>query len=133
MTVRADGGFSLLEVVVAIAVFSLGALATLNVLGQSGRNAEADEARMIAGIVAENRIGEAMAMSQPPQTGATRGTEAALSRIWDWEMRIGPSLEPRILRIDVSVQQEGRSQILAELSSFRASPCRGSRLSRWRW
>ena len=120
MTVRADEGFSLLEVVVAIAVFSLGALATLNVLGQSGRNAEADEARMIAGIVAENRIAEAMAMSQPPQTGATRGTEAALSRNWDWEMRIGPSLEPRILRIDVSVREAGRQQVLAEYSSFRS-------------
>ena len=120
MTVRADEGFSLLEVVVAIAVFSLGALATLNVLGQSGRNAEADEARMIAGIVAENRIAEAMAMSQPPQTGATRGTEAALSRNWDWEMRIGPSPEPRILRIDVSVREAGRQQVLAEYSSFRS-------------
>ena len=120
MTVRADGGFSLLEVVVAIAVFSLGALATLNVLGQSGRNAEADEARMIAGIVAENRIAEAMAMSQPPQTGATRGTEAALSRNWEWEMRIGPSPEPRILRIDVSVREAGRQQVLAEYSSFRS-------------
>ena len=120
MTVRADGGFSLLEVVVAIAVFSLGALATLNVLGQSGRNAEADEARMIAGIVAENRIAEAMAMSQPPQTGATRGTEAAFSRNWDWEMRIGPSPEPRILRIDVSVRKAGRQQVLAEYSSFRS-------------
>ena len=120
MTVRADEGFSLLEVVVAIAVFSLGALATLNVLGQSGRNAEADEARMIAGIVAENRIAEAMAMSQPPQTGATRGTEAALSRNWEWEMRIGPSPEPRILRIDVSVREAGRQQVLAEYSSFRS-------------
>ena len=120
MTVRADEGFSLLEVVVAIAVFSLGALATLNVLGQSGRNAEADEARLIAGIVAENRIAEAMAMSQPPQTGATRGTEAALSRNWEWEMRIGPSPEPRILRIDVSVREAGRQQVLAEYSSFRS-------------
>lgn len=120
MTGRTDQGFSLLEVVVAIAVFSLGALATLNVLGQSGRNAEADEARMIAGIVAENRIAEAMAMSRPPPIGATRGTEAALSHNWDWEMRIGPSPEPRILRIDVSVREAGRQQVLAEYSSFRS-------------
>lgn len=120
MTARADQGFSLLEVVVAIAVFSLGALATLNVLGQSGRNAEADEARLIAGIVAENRIAETMAMSRPPPAGATRGTEAALSRNWDWEMRIGPSPEPRILRIDVIVREAGRQQVLAEYSSFRS-------------
>ena len=104
MTARSQSGFSLLEVVVAIAVFSLGAMATLNVLGQSGRNADADEARLIAGIVAENRI-----------------AEAALSRTWDWEMRVAPSPEPRILRIDVSVRETGRAQVLAEYSSFRAA------------
>lgn len=121
MTSRADTGFSLLEVVVAIAVFSLGALATLNVLGQSGRNAEADEARMIAGIVAENRIAEVMAMSRPPATGGTRGVETAMSRDWDWEMRVAPSPEPRLLRIDVSVRESGRTQVLAEFSSFRSA------------
>lgn len=121
MSTRTDAGFSLLEVVVAIAVFSLGAMATLNVLGQSGRNAEADESRMLAGIVAENRIAEAMAMSRPPPTGATRGAEAALSRNWEWEMRVAPSPEPRILRIDVSVREAGHSQVLAQYSSFRAA------------
>jgi general secretion pathway protein I len=120
MTARSQSGFSLLEVVVAIAVFSLGAMATLNVLGQSGRNAKADEARLIAGIVAENRIAEVMAMSRPPPTGATRGSETALSRTWDWEMRVVPSPEPRILRIDVSVRETGHAQVLAEYSSFRA-------------
>jgi len=121
MSGSADGGFSLLEVVVAIAVFSLGALATLNVLGQSGRNAEADEARVIAGVVAENRIAEVMAMSRPPPVGASRGTETALARDWDWEIQVGPSPEPRILRIDVRVREAGRDQVLAEYSSFRSA------------
>lgn len=121
MSGSTDGGFSLLEVVVAIAVFSLGALATLNVLGQSGRNAEADEARVIAGVVAENRIAEVMAMSRPPPVGASRGTETSLARDWDWEIQVGPSPEPRILRIDVRVREAGRDQVLAEYSSFRSA------------
>jgi len=116
-----DPGFSLLEVVVAIAVFSLGALATLNVLGQSGRNAEVDEARVIAGVVAENRIAEVMAMSRPPPMGVTQGTETALARDWDWEMQVGPSPEPRILRIEVRVREAGRNHVLAEFSSFRSA------------
>jgi general secretion pathway protein I len=121
MTARPDAGFSLLEVVVAIAVFSLGALATLNVLGQSGRSSAANETRMIAGIVAENRIAEAMALSRPPATGVTRGEEAAMSRTWDWEMRVAPSPEARILRIDVSVREAGHEQIVAAFSSFRSA------------
>jgi len=121
MTNRADPGFSLLEVVVAIAVFSLGALATMNVLGQAGRSAGVEEARMIAGIVAENRIAEAMAMNRPPALGTTSGVEQAMGRDWSWEMRVAPSPEPRILRIDVSVREAGGTQILSEFSSFRAA------------
>ena len=121
MLPRADAGFSLLEVVVAIAVFSLGALAVINVLGESGRNAAADEARTIAGIIAENRIVEAMVSTEPPFQGATRGVESAMQRDWEWEMRVGPSPEPRILRIDVRVRQKDQRQTLAELSSFRTA------------
>lgn len=114
-------GFSLLEVVVAIAVFSLGALAVINVLGEGTRSAIADERRAIATIVAENRLAEAMATTLPPSSGITRGTETALSRSWEWELRIAPTPEARILRIDVAVRETGSSQVLAEFSSFRAA------------
>ena len=114
-------GFSLLEVVVAIAVFSLGALAVINVLDEGTRSASADERRAIATIVAENRLAEAMATTRPPSNGVTRGTEAALSRSWEWELRVAPSPEPRILRIDVSVHETGSEQVLAEFSSFRSA------------
>jgi general secretion pathway protein I len=119
MPLRTEAGFSLLEVVVAIAVFSLGALATLNVLSESGRNATADEAGLIAGIVAENRIAEAIAARTPPQ-GSGRGIERAMGRDWEWELAVSPSTEPRIMRIDVKVRQAGQTQVLAEFSSFRS-------------
>lgn len=119
-TNRQDG-FSLLEVVVAVAVFSLGALAVINVLGQGSRATIADEGRAVAAIIAENRLAEAMAQTQPPASGVTRGSETALARSWDWEMRVGPSPQPRILRIDVSVRATEGKQTLATLSSFRAA------------
>ena len=117
-----EDGFSLLEVVVAVAVFSLGALAVINVLGQGSLAATAAESRAVAAIIAENRLAEAMAQTTPPPSGATRGSENALARSWDWEMRVAPSPEPRIIRIDVSVREAGGKQTLAMLSSFRAAP-----------
>ena len=117
-----EDGFSLLEVVVAVAVFSLGALAVINVLGQGSLAAVAAESRAVAAIIAENRLAAAMAQTTPPPSGATRGSETALARSWDWEMRVAPSPEPRIIRIDVSVREAGGKQTLAMLSSFRAAP-----------
>jgi len=122
MRPEAEQGFSLLEVVVALAVFSLGALAAMNVLGQGSRSATAQEDRLIAGIVAENQLAEAMLQAASPALGLTNGTERAMSRDWAWELRVGPSPVPRILRIDVAVRMQGGRLVLAELSSFRAAP-----------
>lgn len=114
-------GFSLLEVVVALTVFSLGALATMNVLTQSSQTAGVREARLIAGIVAENQMALAMLGQDAPPLGDMRGRERAMQRDWVWERRITPSADPRILRIDVRVRAETGQQILAELASFRAA------------
>jgi general secretion pathway protein I len=116
-----DDGFSLLEVMVALAVFSLGALALLNVMGESQRSQAINEARAVARIVAENRLVEAMATTSPPPAGASSGREEALGRIWFWEMNVAPSPDPRLLRIDVLVHEDQGTQTLAELSTFRGA------------
>ncbi|MDZ4762249.1 MAG: type II secretion system minor pseudopilin GspI [Alphaproteobacteria bacterium] len=116
-----EAGFSLLEVVVATAVFGLGATAMLNVLGESQRSHASLETRAIARIVAENHLVEVMATQAPPPTGVDAGKDLALDRTWLWERRVGPSPQAGILRIDVAVREAGRAQIVAELSSFRAS------------
>lgn len=117
----ADGGFSLLEVMVALAVFSLGALALLNVLGESTRAQSAISGRALARIVAENRLVEAMATQDPPQPGTYSGTETAAGLPLAWEMTVAPSPDPAILRIDVRVRTEGGTQTIADISTFRSA------------
>jgi general secretion pathway protein I len=116
-----DSGFSLLEVMVALAVFSLGALALLNVMGESQRSQGINEARAIARIVAENRLVEAMATTSPPPPGASSGREEALGRTWLWEMNVAASPDPRLLRIDILVREDQGAQALADLSTFRGA------------
>ncbi len=115
-----DSGFSLLEVVVALAVFSLGAVALLNVLGENGRAQAANEERFIALIVAENRLVEAMALSRPPPPGETSGVERMLGRQWTWRLAAAPTSDPRILRLDASAGLDGETAMLASISTFRA-------------
>ena len=116
-----EAGFSLLEVIVALAVFSLGALALLNVIGESTRSQQANQTRAIARIVAENQLVEVMALREAPAQGSASGTERAMNRTWQWERTIAPTEEPRILRIDVRVSEQGQTQTLAEFSSFRST------------
>lgn len=118
---RADAGFSLLEVMVALVVFSLGAMALLNVVGESTRAQTASGDRSVALIVAENRLVEAMATTEPPALGETSGVEHALGRDWSWRMGVAPTNDPRILRIDVRVTGAEETETLAELATFRAA------------
>ncbi len=116
-----ESGFSLLEVMVALAVFSLGALALLNVLGESSRSQSAAADRAIARIVAENRLVEAMAVTTAPTQGTSSGVEEAMGRNWTWEVIVAPSPDPAILRIDVRVRADGGAQTIADLSTFRSA------------
>ena len=49
------GGFSLIEMLVALAVFSLAVIALLHLAGQNTRAASVIEERVLAGVVADNR------------------------------------------------------------------------------
>ncbi|MEZ5936597.1 MAG: type II secretion system minor pseudopilin GspI [Hyphomonadaceae bacterium] len=117
-----QAGFSLLEVMVALAIFSLAALAVLNVLAQSQQAQARTELRTAAQILAENQVAEALAASRPPAIGETSGQEDVLSRPLNWIMTVSPTSEARILRIDVRVRERDGQQTLAEITSFGAAP-----------
>jgi general secretion pathway protein I len=117
-----EDGFTLLEVLVALAVFSIGAIALLNVVGEGARMQSAADARALARVIAENRVVEAMAISTPPAPGASTGEEESMTRRFVWEQAVAPTQNPRILRIDVRVRASDSPQTLAELTTFRATP-----------
>ena len=64
-------GFSLLETLVAFAVFALAALALINLAGENTRAATHVETRVLSGIVADNIVVQALTLP-----AATAGTKA---------------------------------------------------------
>lgn len=113
----AEQGFSLIEVLVALTVFSIAALALVNLGGENIRTAQAIESRVIAGIVAENRASEAL-IDWPP-LGETSGEDRAGDRAWRWVRRVSRTDDQEVVRIDVRVTQSRRGRTLAEVTVFR--------------
>ena len=68
-----ESGFTLIEVLVALSVFSLAVMALLNVQGQNTRTAGLVATRVVAGVVAENRAVEAVLGTTPLTMGVTEG------------------------------------------------------------
>lgn len=97
------GGFSLIEVLVALAVFSLAAIALLNLAGENTRSASRAETRALAGIVAENIAVGSLVSLDPPSIGEAKGEARLAERDWRWTRTVHQTDVVGMLRIDVTV------------------------------
>lgn len=115
---RGEGGFTLIEMLVALAIFSLAALALLRLEGATVASTATLQEQALAQIVARNLAVEAITDPQPPALGDTAGRIVNGGRNWAWVRRTRPSPEPRIQMIDIEVVGDtGREA--ARLTVFR--------------
>ncbi|QNQ10937.1 type II secretion system minor pseudopilin GspI [Sphingomonas alpina] len=117
----AERGFTLIEMMVALAVFSLAALALIRLEGATIRGAGMLDSALTAQMVARNVAIEALSDSRPPAIGQARGVEQNGGRSWGWTRVTRPTGDTRILRIDVSVadtagQVQGRLTVVRPAS-----------------
>ncbi|MDB5679187.1 MAG: type secretion system protein GspI [Sphingomonas bacterium] len=93
---------------VALAVFSLAALALIRLEGASFRGAATVDRSLLAGIVARNVAVDALTSAKPPVLGTAQGQEANGGRAWRWTRLVSPVGDGnRVLRIDIAVTDAG--------------------------
>ena len=113
-----EGGFTLVEMMVALAIFSLAALALLRLEGATVSNTAVVREQAVAQIVARNVAVETLSQPVAPAFGEESGGEVNGGREWRWVRRTGRSPEPRIQMIDIVVLSDtGREA--ARLTLFR--------------
>lgn len=118
---RSEGGFTLLEILVALAVFSLAALALIRLETASVRGAAVLDRTLIANMVARNIAIEAVTDGAPPTRGSSGGVEANGGESWRWTRVVTPTADPRIVRVDVAVQGAS-GQVLGRTTMVRPAP-----------
>ncbi len=101
---RPESGFTLIEMLVALAIFSLAALALLRLEGATVANTARLQDQAIAQIVARNLAVETMTDPVPPSFGRSSGQVQNGGRMWIWTRDTARSPEPRIQMIDIRVQ-----------------------------
>lgn len=110
-------GFTLLEMMVALAVFGLAALALARLQAYSLRSAGDVETHSIARIVAHNVAAEALTDPSPPPLGNRRGTSENGGRLWPWTMSVQRTADARIVRMDIAVRgSDGGSPVLLSVA-----------------
>jgi general secretion pathway protein I len=118
----AERGFTLIEIMVALAVFSLAVLALVRLEGATVRGAGLIDETTAAQMVARNVALDALTEAQPPAPGRSNGTEVNGGRTWQWTRQVSSTGEATVVRIDVAVanvrgQIVGRAMIVRPPSS----------------
>jgi len=116
-------GFTLFEVLVALAIISIALLAAMRAASQGTTNIGDLRAHLLAGWVAQNLLVEQRARGDWPSTGILRGTQnqAGVEFAWREEVISTPNAAFRRVDIYVSVAPE-ESRSLVHLTGFLVSP-----------
>jgi general secretion pathway protein I len=118
-------GFTLVEVLVALAIVSIALLAALRAAGQGTSNAGELRARVLAGWVAENLLAEHHARGDWLPLGIRRGTERQGGAEFAWREEVVATPHSAFRRVDVLVfAASDESRSLARLTGFVVQPPR---------
>lgn len=99
----AEHGFTLLEMLVALAIFSLAALALLRLEGATVAQTAMLDDRLMGQIVARNLAVETLTDPVAPPLGVSSGEVTNGGRQWRWTRRSARLENERIVRVDIAV------------------------------
>lgn len=117
-------GFTLIEVLAALIIVSLGMLAVIQAVSQTINNANYLREKTIAHWVAMNKLTEVRLSQTPPPGGDTSGDIDMASTTWHWRMTIATANDVATMqRIDIQVapKSAGDKVSIASVSGFYGS------------
>ncbi|MEO1038497.1 MAG: type II secretion system minor pseudopilin GspI [Pseudomonadota bacterium] len=120
MSAARQSGFSLVEMLAALAVLAIAGLALMNAVTQSGRAAGMARDAAFAHAAAENLMNQAL-LDADPQLGVrdSDGDYELAGRQYAWRIEVSRTSQPGLQRVLLTLSDEGEARILAELTTFK--------------
>ncbi|HVW70571.1 MAG TPA: type II secretion system minor pseudopilin GspI [Steroidobacteraceae bacterium] len=100
----ADHGFTLIEVLVALAIVAIGMAAVLGALTSSANTVIYMKDKTLAQWIALNHIAEQRLLPQMPPQGKTNGDLEYAGQKWHWRQVTVPTAVQGMIRMDVMVR-----------------------------
>lgn len=115
-------GFTLLEVMIALAIFALAALTVMQVSSGAIRSQSVLQERMVAEWVADNQIALLYLMTNDQRAVSQQGTVEMAGQHWYWRS-VPVSTETPLLQatdVDVSLQADFKPVLISQRIWFSA-------------
>jgi general secretion pathway protein I len=98
-----QSGFTLIEVLAALIIVSLGMLGVIEAVTQTARNGAYLREKLLAQTIAMNQLTEVRLKLQPPDIDETKGDVEFAGARWRWTMKVTQTAVQSMRRIDISV------------------------------
>jgi len=119
---RRTSGFTLLEVLVAVAVLAIALSAVIKVTSESGGNASSLRDKTLAHWVAENKLAEMIATGVWAE-GEQKGSSELAGREWFWRVETKNTADKDLRQVTIRVSdQERGNNSLTVLNGFLGNP-----------
>jgi len=99
-------GFTLIEVLIAMLVLSIGLMAVIKVVSQVSISANQLRDKTYAQWVALNKVAEMRLQTTWPATGKTDGVSDMADRRWHWSMQIKNTDDKDVRKLEVSLSPD---------------------------
>ncbi len=116
-------GFTLLEVLIALAVLAIGMIAVIGTAGSSTRTAAELKSETFAHWVAMNELSSLRLTAGWPDTGTQKGHAEMAGQRWNWKAEIKTTSDPDLLRVDIDVSNAASPDaVVTSLTGFIGQP-----------
>lgn len=123
MRMRRGRGFTLIEVMVALAVLAIALAAVLKGISAHVGNAAYLRERTLAHWVALNKISEMQVKRDWPAPGAADGSSLMAGHEWRWTVTVQDTPDPSVRRLDVAVKGDAAAhEALTTVVGYLARP-----------
>lgn len=119
MTARAEQGFSLIEMLAALAILAMAGVALMNALTASTRSATLMQEMTLAQIAAQNLLGEVLLDAGPGAPRDQRGEYVLGEQSFAWALEVEDSGQPDLVRLRLVISEPDAETVLYTLETLR--------------
>ncbi|HUS24071.1 MAG TPA: type II secretion system minor pseudopilin GspI [Candidatus Binatia bacterium] len=122
MTRPGSRGFTLIEILVAVAVLAFAMGAIISGMARYASNAAYLRDKTLAAWIAHNRLTEVMIEKGFPDTGDSDGDVEMAGAKWRWLQKVEATPDPNVRRIEVKVRLADAKEPIGGLVGFKTKP-----------
>lgn len=119
---RRHGGFTLIEVLVALAIAALALAAVAASVSQMADRAVAMQDRIYSSWIAQNLLAEMRLTNELPEIDETTGELEYAGLEWAWRSVVSETGVENLFRVDVEVRYAGSDDVIRTVTGFIGEP-----------